>query len=228
MDRKVLSLDGQEFDLVKELPKFGEGLDIPVLLGARAKVKARLVAQRVPPEVAAMRRRKLKAEARKKCRPVNPRRWALCAWAIMVTNIPKDMMSRRDLLVLYRLRWQIELLFRAWKKGAKVDKSRSEKPWRILCEVYAKLLGALIQHWITVVGGWEFVNRSMEKAASMIRNHASALLAGLVSGSEEQLCATIDGLVACLRKGCKVNKSKKLRSWQLILSMFSGETDVFY
>ena len=32
-----------------------------------------------------------------------------------------------------------------------VDESRSAKPWRILCEVYAKLFAMLVQHWMFLV-----------------------------------------------------------------------------
>ena len=47
--------------------------------------------------------------------------------------------------------YNIELLFKLWKSQGRVDESRSTKPWRILCEVYAKLLAMLVQHWVFLV-----------------------------------------------------------------------------
>ena len=44
-------------------------------------------------------------------------------------------------MVLLRVRWQIELLFKLFKSHTQVDTWQSQKPWRILCEVYAKIGG---------------------------------------------------------------------------------------
>ena len=35
-----------------------------------------------------------------------------------------------------RSRWQIEMLFELWKRYGHLDKSRSEKPWRVMCEIH--------------------------------------------------------------------------------------------
>jgi hypothetical protein len=66
------------------------------------------------------------------------------AWTLLVTNMPGDCLTLREALVLVRVRWQIELLFKLWKSHGRVDESQSTKPWRILCEVYAKLLTMLV------------------------------------------------------------------------------------
>ena len=78
---------------------------------------------------------------------VSARRLALAAWTLLVTNVPRDRLTLPEALVLVRARWQIELLFKLWKQHGRVDEWRSTQPWRVLCEVYAKLLGALVQHW---------------------------------------------------------------------------------
>ncbi len=49
--------------------------------------------------------------------------------------------------MLVRERWQIELLFKLWKPYGCLDEWRTSHPWRILCEVDAKLMGLLLQHW---------------------------------------------------------------------------------
>jgi IS4 transposase len=41
---------------------------------------------------------------------------------------------------LYRVRWQIELLFKLWKSQGRLDKSLGHRGERVLCEVLAKLL----------------------------------------------------------------------------------------
>jgi len=49
-------------------------------------------------------------------------------------------------MVLLKIRWQIELLFKLWKSHGRVDEWRTKKPARIVCEIYAKLIGLVVQH----------------------------------------------------------------------------------
>ena len=76
--------------------------------------------------------------------------WALAAWTVYVTNVPVALLSLDEALVLARCRWQIELLFKLWKQEGRIDESRSEQPWRVLCEVYAKLLGMVFNQASTL------------------------------------------------------------------------------
>jgi len=39
-------------------------------------------------------------------------------------------LSVDELLVIIRVRWQIELLFKLWKSSGRIDESRSHKPFR--------------------------------------------------------------------------------------------------
>ena len=80
-----------------------------------------------------------------------------------------------EALALYRVRWQIELLFKLWKQQGKVDEWRSENSWRIICEIYAKLVGLLLQHWLCLGEFWANSRRSLVKAGRVIRRHALAI-----------------------------------------------------
>ncbi len=147
-------------------------------LGVRQRVPARLLAVRVPQEVADQRRRRLRATARDQGRAVSADRLALCAWTVLLTNVPPDRLTLREALALARARWQIELLFKLWKSHLRVDEWRSANPWRVLTEVYAKLLAAIVQHWLVLVGCWHHPDRSLVKAARAIQAHALHLAAG--------------------------------------------------
>ena len=114
-------------------------------MGAEQRIPVRLLAVRVPQEVFDQRRRRLREAHRAKGKVPNARTLALLAWTIVVTSVPVERLSVPEALVLLRARWQIEVLFKVWKSQAAVDEWRSEQPWRILCEVYAKLLGMVIR-----------------------------------------------------------------------------------
>ena len=193
-----------------------EAVDLPVLLGEAHRLPARLLAVPVPQDVAATRRRKLREAARKKGRQVSARCLALAAWTLLVTNLPSTRLTLREALVLGRVRWQIELLFKLWKSHGHIDESRSTKPWRLLCEVYAKLLAMLIQHWLLLISCWAYPNRSLTKAAQTIQKHALHLASAF--DTMRRLLTAMMTVKQCLAAGCRMNRRKKQpNTYQLLL-----------
>lgn len=196
-------------------------IDMVILLGATYQIPARLIAVRAPQEVADQRRHKLKKQARDKGKTVSKARLALAEWTMFVTNVPEDKLSVKEVLVLGRMRWQIELIFKLWKSHGQIDKSRSQKPWRILCEVYAKLIAMIIQHWAFLIANWSFPDRSLVKAAKTVRQHALNLAVALADLFRLERALTI--LSRCLTVGCRINKSAKTpRTFQLLLALDEG------
>jgi hypothetical protein len=182
-------------------------VELAVALGERQHLAARLVAIRVPQDVAETRRRRLRKAARDKGRQVSATRLALAAWTLFVTNVPAERLTWRETLVLGRMRWQIELLFKLWKSHGRVDESRSTKPWRILCEVYAKLLAMLVQHWVFLVSFWAYPDRSLTKAAQTVQKHALHLASAFTSS--QRLGKALLIVKRCLAAGCRMNRRKK-------------------
>jgi hypothetical protein len=88
-------------------------------------------------------------------------------------------LSWEEVWVLARARWQIELLFKLWKSHGGLDKSLGERPWRVLCEVYAKLIGQIVQHWVMLTCGGPGVTTSPPKAARRVRRQALRLMLAL-------------------------------------------------
>ncbi len=193
-------------------------MDLAVTLGVRDRLAARLLAVRVPQEVADQRRRRLHDDARHKGQMVSHTRLALADWTVLVTNVPVDRLSLDEALVLARVRWQIELIFKLWKDHGHVDQSRSEKPWRILCEVYAKLLAMVVQHWILLVSCWHRPDRSLTKAARTVQAHALTLASAFACPSRLEEAIVI--LQSCLAVGCRINKRKTMpHTYQLLLAL---------
>lgn len=108
-------------------------------------------------------------------RCVSHKRLALSDWTILLSNVPAERLAPHEARALMRCRWQIELLWRLWKERGQVDLWRSEKAMRILCEIYAKLLGMIIQHWLIIVGCWHEPHRSMVKASLAVQVVAVSL-----------------------------------------------------
>jgi Transposase DDE domain len=185
-------------------------VDRPIRLGVGQQLPCRLLAARVTPDVAATRRRHLRAEARRQGQLVSAERLKLADWTVFVTNVPAEWLNLDQAWVLARVRWQIELLFKLWKSHGQVDQWRSQKPWRILCEVYAKLLGQLVQHWILLVSCWDRPDRSLFKAAQTIRKHALHLASAFCQPAAlEQALIVVQ---RCLAHGCRLNKRRSAPS----------------
>ena len=215
---KVFGEDGVDLEIPQMLGKLGLRFDLSVAVGTQQRLKVRLIGAKVSPEVAAERRRKLKEWARKKMRQPSKQQLSLCEWTLLITNIPTPLAAVEEVLVLARARWQIELLFKLWKQQGQIDEWRSKNPWRILCEVYAKLVAMVIQHWVLLVSCWSYPDRSLVKGAQTVRSYAIMLataLAGLI-----QLQVVVAYIARCLASGCRMNRRKRQpNTYQLLLAL---------
>ena len=183
----------------------GAVVELGVLVGKQARVPARLILQRVPKEVAEQRRKRIREEAHDHGYEPSEEALYLAGWTIVVSNVPRRLLSLEECLVVLTVRWQIERLFRLWKEDGLIDEWRSKKRWRILCEIYAKLSAMLIQHWLIEAGGFQDPQRSLVKAAQVVRREANRLMVGLWDGDLER---HIRGILRSMRSGCRIEKRK--------------------
>ena len=153
----------------------GDRIDLPVRVGANGELPCRLMAWRCPEAVAHKRREKLLASAKKKGRRVSARQWELAGWTVLVTNLPPERLSAAEAWELYRVRWQIELLFKRWKGQGGLAMSMGQSRERVLCEVLAKLLGQVVANWAVLLRGGPLADFSAAKAMRVVQE-----LAGLV------------------------------------------------
>jgi hypothetical protein len=198
---------GERLELLTYLAQQkSDELDLTVELGAAQRLPCRLLAQRVPPDVSAHRRRVLRQKGMKQGFTPSRLQLTLCDWTVIVTNLTAAQLTLKEALALLRVRWQIELLFKHWKSVGKVDESRSAKPERKLCEIYAKLLGQVIQHWCLLCGKWDYPARSFTKAARLVQKKALHLASTLKQF--RSLCTLLSELGRAVSVGCKIDKRK--------------------
>jgi len=188
----------------------GATLELEVLVGDQARLPARLLAKRVPKAVARERRRKLRLDAKRRQQPaVSEARLALAEYTLLVTDAPAELLAAEEAFVLMRARWQVEKLFDLWKRYGRLEETRSKKPFRVLCEVFAKLLGLLVQHWIFLSSAafWADPYRSLAKAGRTVRQRALALADAL--DEPALLSGVLKTIAGCLAAGCRVAKRRK-------------------
>lgn len=221
IQNKVISHQGQTIDIVK-LMKGKNAIDKQVFVG-KNKLPCRLLIMRLPEEIKKERLLKLQKEAVRKQQKLSEKKISLSEFNIFITNIPVEKLSFNEVLVLMKARWQIELLFKLWKSYCKLDESRSKKPYRILTELYAKMIGILISHQLMIIGFWNFIDRSLFKAIKVIQDNVSVLVYAFNKGTE-QIKEAINFITSII-KSCRIDKREQNPA---LFELISGHKEINY
>ncbi|MCI0705760.1 MAG: IS4 family transposase [Planctomycetia bacterium] len=208
--------DGQSVDVLEWLAcQSTPCVDRPILLGLEQRLACRLIAWRLPEEQANRRRQRLREEFQRKWgREPSAQRLAWCEWTILVTSVPVEMLSVREAAVLYRARWQIELLFKRWKSQGRVATLDGSSEVRQVIRVWARLLAVLVQHWLLVSTVWGDATKSVDKLCQAVRLFVSRLLGSLDRPAE--LVRQLGELSALVAKTCRRNRRAKPGTFELL------------
>jgi hypothetical protein len=138
---KIYGWGGTEIPL-KSLLKRGKKVDRWVLIGVK-KVPVRLVMLPVPKEVAAEKIRKAKQDRDKRLNH-SQEYYKWLEFNVYVTTVDEDTWSTEDVMNAYRVRWQIEIIFKSWKTaGLNMQQLLHEEctnPDRVKTCIYLMLL----------------------------------------------------------------------------------------
>ena len=131
---KTIFLDpktGAEIDLYNLLKRTG-GIDMEVYLKDDCQSRVRLIAVPVSEDIANMRRRKAKKEISN--HHPSAELLELMTWTIFITTIPKELADFKRILMIYGLRWRIEIIFKGWKSHMQFAKLHnvSENQLRVI------------------------------------------------------------------------------------------------
>ncbi len=197
---------GEPFCLLKWLKKGSDTFkDKQIFIGKNKRLKARLVVQRLSETETQERIKDIKHRAKRKYTKPSPERLQFARWNIYITNVGVDQLTAEQICAVARTRWQIELMYKCFKSIGKVDTSRSNKPYRILCELYAKLIVAIIRHWIMLVVGWRCLKHSLSKTAELISTYARILAIGFRK-SIMSFRQTFDEIKQAFQNGCYIER----------------------
>jgi hypothetical protein len=96
-------------------------------------------------------------------------------WTLLKSLVPTHLLSLDQAFVLLRVRGPIELLWKWWKMQGQVDEWQTQNEARILCEVSAKLLAVLREHWLRLLTCWDDPHRSTIGISQIVREEARRL-----------------------------------------------------
>ncbi len=145
----LFDLDGQRFELVKLVEKMKRAgimsLEKELLIGHEKKIKARVIFSIVPDGVKKQRASAVAYKANNKNYTVQKEYKVWTGINVFITNVSKDRLTPEQIMSIYRLRWQVELVFKTWKSHYKIDQYKTMRKERMECYVYATLLLILLQ-----------------------------------------------------------------------------------
>lgn len=107
----------------------------------RRDIRGRLIAVRLPGAQAEKARARLHREFGAKVTALDRE---AASYVVLFTTVPKSRLDAARCLALYRLRWQIELLFKRWKSLCGLDQLPNYLDETITAWLYAKVLLALL------------------------------------------------------------------------------------
>jgi hypothetical protein len=104
----------------------------------------RLIAVPVPEQVWAQRIRKAQLQAKGHGWTLSDEYKERCRFSVFITNVSEKTLKTNDVVQLYRLRWQIELVFKTWKSLLGVHHVKAVKKERLECQLIAKFIWILL------------------------------------------------------------------------------------
>ena len=166
--------NGQRIDLEKTLKAEGENTYIRkvIRIGKRKQLPVYLIAEKLSQAATNKRRRYIRHRAKRKAKTPSKALLRLAGYNLYITNIEEHQLTPKQICVIVGIRWQVELMFKCFKSISKLQSSRSEKPYRILSEIYAKLMAILIQNAVMLGAGYRHIQQSFIKTAKHIAGYA--------------------------------------------------------
>lgn len=198
---------------INELLKSGKThVEMAVYIGINTKrFPVRLVLYPVPEQVAEQRIRERRRKKGKKCN-MSATALSFCRVTAVITNtdIPAE-----EIWNVYRLRWSIEMLFKAWKSYFEIDEIKNVKQHRFLTILYAKLLLILWSQFavfqaISRIERTTNLRISFLGALKSFKEHFLKKLIPLIVARQnpKKLDKLLDELVIHLKK-CNIYQPKK-------------------
>ena len=145
----LLDRRGNDFDLLKALastkkPGISKAWNVAAYTRNKVLVEGRLCVIRKSDEAIRLAQEKIRAKAIKKGIETKPHTLEYAKYIILFTTFPEDEFSPSEILEWYRIRWQVELVFKRFKSLAQLghlpkQDDESAKAW-----LYGKLFVALV------------------------------------------------------------------------------------
>ena len=193
---------------------------VDVYLGLEKNVECRLIIECLPPQASEQKLRRAKREAQREGRTLGNDTLSRIGLNLFVTNLSDEDLPMKNVWPLYRLRWQIELVFKVFKSVAQIDKIKKVNCYRFECYLFGKLLWALLG-W-NVYWKLNYYASAMDKTISINKMMKSfrrlcKLIASRNNSAIKQNIDVLEIFIANVTQNCLLEKRKgKISSMKII------------
>ena len=199
----------------------GEIKSILIYLGEKEKVATRLVLEKVSENLANQKRRKLKTDKQNKRKNISKERLAFCDVNAFITNCTKEQLPDNLLRLCYSLRWQIEIIFKAWKSYFKIAKVRQMKIERFECFHYGCMMLIIASTHILAYFKQNHFKQKKEEISELKFFKLIASLkreiSDIIKSRNDLLASFFDQLESIIERTCiKEGKKNRLKPLNII------------
>jgi hypothetical protein len=200
-------------------------LEKQVYLSLKYQLKVRLMIYLLPEEVVNERLRKARRNNNKKGRgQISKEYKARAHFNLFITNGANDVIPMDKVYLFYKLRWQIELMFKIWKSLCNIDKVKKVKRHRLECYIYSRLIFIVFAWqiiWVTATALFAIDNKPLsyfKTYKTLIRNKLDELRDLFLSGGVNVSSFLIDLYEISRVKHILEKKKNTLTSLQIMLT----------
>ena len=148
-------------------------MEMFVYIGKQTRLPVRLLLQFVPEEVYKKRIREKTQKSKGQGRgQLTEETRVRSRFNLFITNAQEFQLPSKQVVLLYRLRWQIELQFKIWKSVFKINSLHEMKEERYITLLYIKLLMIIINLQITYSIQYPFTQCKRDKIKLISLNKA--------------------------------------------------------
>jgi hypothetical protein len=230
----VYDLDGQKLNLEKiyrrmrlyRIPVYAKN----VLVGQK-NLPTRLVIALVDEQTYQKRLKNAQKDSGKKGWKISDQHKVRMRLNLMITNTDSEDIPDEKVYLIYKFRWQVELIFKSWKSsGWNLDKIKKEVKYeRYMCVMYAKLLMIILSERIyTVIATQRYhADKKIMSRGKCMKTLCGQinLLRQLINAGAHKIYEILDKISSIYAKGHILCQRKNRINYQDLVELFIAKSE---
>ncbi len=206
-------------------------MELDVFIGKQAQLPVRLVIELMPDQVYSKRMQAVNKGNKKKGYHTSDEYSKRARFNLFVTNITQEKLPAQAISALYKIRWQIELVFKVWKSTFGINNTRKMKYNRWLCLLYAKLLVIIINWTIIMAHRIALYNQngkmlSVDKCYKTLRDNFDKIRTAIREG-DDAISQVMNWITKMFSQKHSLERKKKRINFEEILYLMFCKSGIY-